>query len=191
VLAEKQVNPMKITIPKTVNAVILVVIAGVFVVGCSYPYPGIKGRVLDAETEKPVEGAVVKAQWTEAKGAIGLTYTVVYKTEETFTDEEGRFAVAGVKKLFVDPPRLSIYKKGYVCWNNEYIFPGWEHRTDFKWKSGNVYKLERFKSNYSYLKHSSFISAVSGTPSQLFDQAYRWELLKGLRERRGRRTNNE
>ncbi len=54
--------------------------------GCYLP---VSGQVVDAETNKPIEGAVVLVEWTKTKG-YGLTYTESYKVAETLTENSTR-----------------------------------------------------------------------------------------------------
>ncbi len=152
--------------------------------GCSASSSGISGTVIDAEMGKPIEGAVVLVEWTKTKG-FGLTHTESYKVVEVLTDKDGKFKVPGVRTIFVDP-HLTIYKAGYVAWNDEVIFPGYKKRTDFTWGKTNTFRLEHFKSEYSYDKHTSFISsAISSTigSKPLITDAYYWEELKASEER--------
>ena len=105
-----------------------IVLALIFLTaGC---YGEITGTVIDAETGQPIEGAVVLVEWTVTKG-LGLTYTQSYQVIEVVTDKDGKATVSGVFNPFVNPPHVTIYKKGYVAWNNEYIFPDYKKRTDF------------------------------------------------------------
>jgi len=122
--------------------------------GCYMP---LTGRVIDAETQQPIDGAVVLVEWNEAHG-LGLTYHTVYKIAETETDKKGRFSLPGAYSPFIDQPYLVIYKQGYVAWRNDNVFPGYEKRKDYDvWQHGYVYKLERFKDGYSRDKHSMFM----------------------------------
>lgn len=136
---------------------ILIIVMLFSVTGC---YAEITGTVVDAETGQPIEGAVVLVEWTKTKGFPGMTATESFKIVEAVTDKNGNFTVESIKKIFVDPPDLTIYKKGYVAWNNLIIFPDYRKREDFKWQSGHVFKMERFK-GYSFIEHQSFIYSVS------------------------------
>lgn len=128
--------------------------------GC---YQSITGQVFDGETGKPVEGAVVLVQWTKTHG-LGLSYHTVHKIIEIGTDKNGKFKVPGTHSLLVDPPQMVIYKKGYVAWRNDYIFPDYTRRQDFKWGGHNSYKLERFRENYSREQHYIFMGhGIIGT----------------------------
>jgi hypothetical protein len=145
----------------------------------------IKGRVIDAETQQPIEGAIVLVEWTKKHG-FGDAWTESYKVVEAVSDNEGKVNIEGCYSLFVEPPDITVYKKGYVAWNDENIFPSQEKRTDFRWGS-YVYKLERFKEEYSFIKHTSFIrGAINvglGNNKKLITDAFYWEALEASRER--------
>lgn len=154
-------------------------------IGC---YATITGKVVDSETGEPIEGAVVLVEWTKTKG-FGLTYTESYKVIEAVTDKEGLATVSGVFNPMVNPPDITIYKKSYVAWNNKFIFPNYEKRKDFKWQSGYVFKLERFKPEYTYREHWDFITDVihSGMAlgkKDLIKSAIAWEEDKAFEEKK-------
>src|SRR3989304_86240 len=148
-------------------------------------YGEITGTVVDAETGKPIEGAVVLVEWTIIKGLPGMNYTESYKVVEVVTDKDGSFTVSGVSNPLVNrPPHLVVYKKGYIAWNNQYIFPTWKQRKDFNIRSGMEIRLEQFKEGFSHYDHFSFISsgAVSGSGGKLLEDAYLWERILGMKE---------
>ena len=153
-------------------------------VGCEGTITGI---VVDAETGQPIEGAVILVEWTKAKGLPGMTYTESHKVVEVVTDKEGKASIEGVLSPMVSAPRITVYKKGYVAWNNKLIFPDCKKRTDFKWENNYVFKLEKFKPEYSYIKHTGFISSAilvgAFEKKQLMYKAIRWEELKASEER--------
>ncbi len=154
--------------------------------GCSAESKEMSGIVVDAATGKPIEEAVVLVEWTKAEGMPGLTSTKSYKVVEAVTDKDGKFTVENVKKILIDPPDVTVYKKGYVAWSSRWIFPDWRKRTDFKWGKTDTFKLEQFKPEYSYDKHVSFISLSTnsslGGEKTLIEKAYRWEELKASSE---------
>jgi len=163
---------------------ILAILLLCLITGCEGPITGI---VVDAETGKPIEGAVILVEWTIVKGLPGLTHTESYKVVEVVTDKDGKASITGVANPLVDPPRVTVYKKGFVAWNNEFIFPDWKKRTDFKWLNNYVFKLEKFRPDYSYDKHQDFVSfsisvGASAQKKQMFN-AIRWEELKAVEER--------
>jgi hypothetical protein len=148
-------------------------------------YGGITGKVVDADNGKPIEGAVVLVEWNITQG-LGLSYTARYKTFETVTNENGWFTLPGVLNPFVNPPGLVIYKRGYVAWREYATFPDLKERKAFKWKSGSVFRLERFARGYLHDRHTSFISSgigSQGTSSKL-SKAIHWEELLATKERR-------
>lgn len=159
---------------------IMIVILFCLSSGCSADSKStaMTGTVVDAETGKPIEGAIVLVEWTKTKG-FGLTHTESYKVVEVLTDKDGKFKVPGVRTIFVDS-HLTIYKAGYVAWNDEIVFPGYKKRADFEWGKTNTFKLEHFKSEYSYDKHVSFIrSAINSTigyeKKRIMRDAFDWE----------------
>jgi hypothetical protein len=115
--------------------------------GCGYS--GISGKVIDGVTGNPLAGAIVLAQWTKTHGLPGLTSHTVYKIEETETDKEGIFSIGGAYSPFVEPPRMVIYKKGYVPWRNDMTFKKMEIYDDVIWQNNLTYKLEHWKDEYS------------------------------------------
>ena len=90
--------------------------------------------VLDAETGKPIEGAVALAQWhsTTAGGIEGPSESLS-KAQEVFSDKDGKVFIKGYwgVNIFLKSPRLTIYKPGYVIWDSREICPTFEKREDF------------------------------------------------------------
>ncbi len=128
--------------------------------GC---HASMTGKVVDAETGKPVDGAVLLVEWLKTKGMIGLTYRTTAKAVELFSDKDGNVIIPGYFNPFAEGPYITIYKPGYVAWNSQYIFPGYRKRDDFDLKDGYVFKLEKFRNNYSHDSHISFIHGAIGT----------------------------
>jgi hypothetical protein len=140
----------------------LLLLLALVTTGCYFP---ISGRVIDAETQQPIEGAVVLVEWDEEHG-LGFTYHTIYKIAETETNKEGKFSLPGAYSPLVDSPSLLIYKQGYVAWRNDTIFPSFEKRKDYDvWQYSYVYKLERFKEGDSRFKHSMFMHTGFGGAS--------------------------
>lgn len=154
------------------------------VMGC---YATITGTVVDAETGQPIEGAVVLAEWSITKG-LGLTYSKSYEVVEAVTDKEGKVTVSGLFNPLVNHPSVTVYRKGYVAWNNQYIFPDRKRRLDFKWSNDYVFRLEKFRPEYSHIKHVNFIddtifSYTTNERKLLIIKAYEWERKKASEER--------
>lgn len=169
-----------------------VLMAFLLILGCNEEITGI---VVDAETGQPIEGAVVLVEWTKTSG-IGLRATESYKVFEALTDAEGKVKIEGMTDLFVNDPHVSVYRKGYVLWNNEYTFPGWKKRTDFNWTNNYVFRLDKFQIGYSHDKHiffigSSVLSHIAGEKKRLMKNAYRWEELEASKERLEKETGQK
>ena len=148
-------------------------------------YADITGIVVDAETGKPIEGAIIMVEWTKTTG-LGLTSTKSYKVVEVVTDKEGKAKIEGLFDLspFIDLGSVAVYKKGYVLWSHNNVFAGSRMLTGFEWKNNYVFKLARFKPEYSYLKHTSFIGRATGVGyTPLINEASSWEGKKASKER--------
>ncbi len=157
-----------------ITSIIIAALLAGYVKGCAY-LP-ITGTVVDAETGKPIEGAVVLVEWTIKKG-IGDKHTESVKVAEVLTDKDGKFDLPGCYRSFVEKPDLAVYKKGFVTWSSRNIFPTWENRKDFQWASNNRYMLEKFKTTYSYTDHYMFTtgainSTIDSERKQLFFKMY-------------------
>lgn len=139
---------------KKPHLVLVMSILFLFCAGCTRP---ITGKIVDAETGQPIEGAILLVEWTKVHG-FGNTYTTSEKVAEEFSDKEGKVKITGYNNPFVQSPDVTVYKPGYVAWNNHWIFPDRRNRTDFEWKGGYVFRLEKFKEGYSFDKHEGFIS---------------------------------
>jgi len=133
----------------------LIVIASfLFMSGC---YPGITGRVVDGMTGKPLEGALVLAQWTKTHGLPGMRYRDLFKITETLTDKEGRFSLIGTSDSSVEPPEMIIYKEGYIPWRNDAIFPSSDIVKSNEWKDKITYKLDVLTDKYTYVQLYDFL----------------------------------
>ena len=92
-------------------------------VACSvtYQFAPIEAWVIDAETGKPIEGAVVTANWELVKGGLdGPRYYGQLEVKETVTDANGRFFFEGFSRedssgaeLRESDPQILIFKAGY------------------------------------------------------------------------------
>lgn len=138
---------------KKLHLILILLAITVCCTGCTRP---ITGKIVDAETGQPIEGAILLVEWTRTHG-FGNTYTTSEKVVELFSGKDGIVNIPGYDKPS-NGPDVTIYKPGYVAWNNHWVFPDTSKRTDFEWKNGYVFRLEKFKDGYSYVDHESFIS---------------------------------
>jgi len=88
--------------------------------GCASEQGPWHGKVIDAETKQPIEGAVVVAVFHKSSIALGSgPVDYFYAAKETLTDKNGEFnipvfkyyhisLISGIKK-----PEFTIFKPGY------------------------------------------------------------------------------
>lgn len=87
-----------------------------------------RGRVIDAETKQPLEGAVVLAVWeNKTPGVAGYGYSYL-DSEEVLTDENGRFIVGrhpptSLVPAWVAGPRITAFYPGYGFYPYFHISP--------------------------------------------------------------------
>lgn len=75
-----------------------------------------EGKVIDAETGKPIEGAVVLGVWNRIHSNVAGWNTEFFDAVETVTDKDGNFYVRGLGPLFmsnIDDMNMVIFKVGY------------------------------------------------------------------------------
>ncbi len=165
------------------------------------PVPTV--TVIDEETGEPIEGAVAIAIWRKHsfKSAWfeGGTMVVV-KIEEALSDTKGNIYIEDFWDWhFIEDryPRLTIYKQGYVCWDQRNIYIDERHgprRTDFD-EQNRIAKMRKWPEGFSFVGHNTFISSVThndytDAPKQLFNRAFRYEapfFVRELRERSSRK----
>jgi hypothetical protein len=91
-----------------------------------------KGKVIDAGTQEPIEGAVVVAHWYEAtQTLIGDESTRLREIKETLTDRNGDWLIVGEEGephnphpylgrlypiYYTRQPEFIIFKPGYCSW---------------------------------------------------------------------------
>ena len=144
--------------------------------------------VVDAETGEPVKGAVGLAVWwgEAAVGAFegGGGVPVAKREATSVSDEKGRIYIDDFWDWHFfksDYPHLTVYKCGYVCWNQYYLFGG-GMRYDFDKKSRTV-RLKKRSENFSFVEHYEFIwffvtqDAIndSGPFNDAFDECEKWK----------------
>jgi hypothetical protein len=166
-----------------INRLSIIFVLLIVVSGC---YSPIKGRVIDAETNQPIEGAIVLVEWTKKHG-FGDHWTESFKVVERVSDKDGNVQIEGCNSPFVEFPDVTVYKKGYVAWSSRMIFPGDRSRTDFKW-GDYTFKLEHFKPEYSYIDHTEFIrlsisASMNVKSKREIEKAYSWEDQLASKER--------
>lgn len=99
--------------------ILLVMLVMQFTAGCAYPirYDGpYEGRVIDADTGKPIEGVVILGVWYKEEPTVAGAVSSYYDAKETVTDINGEFEISGLGlKIMsnVAPMYVVIFKAGY------------------------------------------------------------------------------
>ncbi|MDH4266321.1 MAG: carboxypeptidase-like regulatory domain-containing protein [Deltaproteobacteria bacterium] len=90
-----------------------------------------RGKVIDADTKEPIEGAAVVVYWDKAWQTISGESTELKEVKEILTDKNGEWSIVGPKGKENDPhpylsfflllsytrePRFIIFKPGYCSW---------------------------------------------------------------------------
>ena len=161
--------------------------------------------VVDSDTGKPIEGAVALAIWRkksvkERAWFEGGTMIPV-RIEEVLSDKEGHIYIDGfwgwhMFKTYY--PRLTIYKPGYICWDQKSIYINetkTDKRNDFT-KESRIVRMKKVSKKFSYIEHERFISSVTineyyKTPNKVFDSAFEYERKFRIIERKKNRNNKK
>jgi len=86
-----------------------------------------RGKVIDADTKEPIEGAVVVAEWQTETTTPTATHTNLKDVKEVLTDKNGEWSINGLRghgpipglSLFIPytkEPKFTIFKPGYCPW---------------------------------------------------------------------------
>ncbi len=90
------------------------------------------GKVIDADTKKPIEGAVVVASWSEQQPTPAGPTSRFKDVKEALTDNNGRWLIIGpwgwepgilpwlysilTFRYYTTPPEFIVFKPGYCSW---------------------------------------------------------------------------
>jgi hypothetical protein len=133
---------------------------------CGMHY-NINGKVIDAKTEDPIEGAVVAIKWIRYKLAPPgyPTPKERYGTTEYITDSKGNFIIP---KYPFGTSFMGVYKKGYICWSSDTNFnPNGRNEDEmFEHKRINIEDGMRILIKekhipFPYIKHAGFVQMVN------------------------------
>jgi hypothetical protein len=118
-----------------------------------------RGRVVEAETGKPVDGAVVYATWTLRAG-YGMTLPAGHREHITNTDARGMYEVPAIEEpgggVRITDFHMVIYKRGFVAYRSDRRFPDLGPRRDFA-QVGNEVALTRWRSELSHAHHLRYV----------------------------------
>ena len=120
-----------------------------------------EGMVVDAETDRPIGGAVVAGSWAFERG-VGLSGPAGATEVVTETGADGRYRLAAVEELpsgasmRVRRFTLVVYQRGYVGWRSDRHYPERTRRRDFS-QRGNRVRLVKWREGLSHNEHLVFL----------------------------------
>lgn len=175
----KHVNDFKFLALAFVAAIILVAVV------VSYPSSALCKQeptaiIVDAETGKPVEGAIVLAQWLKPSDKAGWFEggrMDLKKAIEVYADAAGKVFIEDFWGTYIvsEKPSLTVYKPGYILWHSrndgtgKSVFNGAQVFT----KKDNTIKLYKFETDsskwllqhpdikYPHLEHQLYYDSCS------------------------------
>ncbi len=155
--------------------------------------------IIDNETGKPIEGAVAIAIWrktsTKDRAWFEGGTEIPSRIEEAVSDKNGNIFI---KKFWnwhlleTHYPRLTVYKFGYVCWDQIFIMGQKEDRKDFN-KESRIVRMVKWSKGFSLYLHDSFIQSCTRgeynlVPTLLFYNAFEEERAFELKEYRQKKN---
>lgn len=161
-----------------------------------------QGKVIDADTLKPIEGAVVVAIWRKTRAGIAGADTRFKDAKETLTDKKGDWSIVGpegyedkiipglihLMGVFVTKePEFIIYKPGYVKYWTVGCFVAYpyvdkEHGLEgVVLRRPGVTKEERKKFYGKYKEFLPFIS-LKNPEKKLRDLEFSFEYPENVRK---------
>jgi len=161
--------------------------------------------VVDDATGEPIEGAVAIAIWRKLSTEKAVWFEggidVVVRIEEVVSDKEGKIYIDGFFRWrpFSQDPHLTIYKPGYVCWDQEDIYISEKlptiKRTDYD-ANHRIARLKKYPEGFSFAGHWSFMDSVTygdtaEAPKKLFEKAFDYERSDRIQENTRRNKEKE
>jgi hypothetical protein len=150
------------------------------------PYDGI---VLDADTDRPIAGALVAASWAFERG-IGFQAPLAAREVVVESGVDGRYSIPRLTDVAgADLPggastrlrrfTLIVYRRGHVAWRSDRRFGegnGAGRRRDFS-QRGNRVRLEKWQPGFRHADHLVFMGG-----GEKVRAAAAWELQPAAME---------
>jgi hypothetical protein len=149
--------------PATGASIIACLLLFISLISCSPKYV-VRGRVVDAETRQPIQGAAVAIRWYTKQSAEPATIKAV----QSVTNDRGDFTIP---KYPDEQHILGVYKNGYICWSSQDIFTiepslfrmdEYRKRKNHRIKEGMEIELELLQKSHPRDLHAGFTVMVAG-----------------------------
>jgi hypothetical protein len=121
------------------------------------------GMVVDSESERPIPEATVEATWAFERG-VGLVGPAGEKTLSLQTNPDGRYEIPRLDTFpsgasaRVARFTLVVYRRGYVAWRSDQLFPTTGIRHDFSQRKNRI-RLVQWKDEWSHARHLVFMGS--------------------------------
>jgi len=115
--------------------VLMLLFIPIFLSACDKTY---SGKVIDADTKEPIEGAVVVATWLEETATVAGPSERFKDVKETLTDKNGEWFIKGPRGqkggnitaiytfitggYYTRRPGFIVFKPGYCSWPQGYLY---------------------------------------------------------------------
>jgi len=156
------------------------------------------GRVIDADAQEPIEGAVVVVYWLEARRtSLGDLSSRPKDVKETLTDKNGEWSVTGpaggentisyylaliTGMYYTMEPEFIIFKPGYCCWPEGFAIPACSEKLspegNGKIREGNTIELPNLRREKDRVRN---IPGIAGGENALEKQK---EFIRLINEER-------
>ena len=144
------------------------------------------GRVIDAETKQPIEGAAVLAVWSRRAAFLAHPSITYYDAQETLSDKGGNFTIPGTSSFSLNPlsridePRFTIFTPGYRAYTAVFQVSTQDTPTGLYEKDGMlVVELKQLTRKEERLENLGRISISSRVPNEKYPNLMR---LRDLEE---------
>lgn len=150
----------------------------------AYSVGPFQGKIVDAETKQPLDGAVVLAVWYKQGpvGGPGGPPSLFYDAQEIMTGSNGEFFLPGISGFFplskLRGPRFFIFKPGYGSYPRFAPSDEWRDRL----VSGKYVTIELMPARTPEMRRESASISTGGVPDEKMPELLR--LLRRDREER-------
>ncbi len=173
---------------KTTQIILLLVVT--VLAGCAtYSHKPIEMHVVDADTNQPLEGVIVVAQWSLSEGSIGGNVEVgTLQVLETVSEVDGRVYFPGwgplnATKGYLDyrGAQFSLFKPGYNIFETQNLDTTWraKHPDRSQW-DGKVIKMEIFNGSLEEYAKQFTLLDVSLSSILMYSNKCDWKKIPNM-----------